>query len=622
MNTSNFSFTPMKKIILLLLAVSIGGFFHSCVKEQDIDQTDIVLPFAKELVQTNIFGLVVDENDQPMVNSEVLLKTEKGFETTTTDDNGNFLYRDVRVERDGAFVKVRQTGKFEGFRKMNVTPNSYNYTKIKLLDKTIVGEISSNSGGTVSHSSSAKLKLPANAVRYEGGGEYTGTVSVAMNWIDPTANDLQERMVGDLSGVDSEGKEVYLGTYGMLNVELLAENGEELQLKNGTPATLSFPVPSEIRSQAPETIPLWSYNEDQGVWLEEGSASLQNGFYVGDVAHFSSWNCDYKGERITVTGKVVSRNNVGEDVATPFLQIFVTIEDVFTKGGYLDNSGEFEFYNFAANEVFTLTIKDRCDNIIFEEQYGPYANDTDLGTIIVQATADNFITISGSGIDCEDNAITDGYINFELDKLTFFYPLESDATFEFVVNVCDETSGEISVLDIPNEKISPVQTVDLTDPTVELGALKACDELPSFIDVKVSGENFGVYYPASATVSTNLGNTFLNISSELIEEDSLLTSIRHITLGVNNISGVGIYTGNNNGVANDDPVSGYWGNQTQEEDWYNLIGDVSTIEITEYGTNPGDVIRGTFVGEATTWDSNTGDNLQVPVSGIFKAIMQ
>ncbi|MGB0932596.1 MAG: hypothetical protein ACPGVB_17560, partial [Chitinophagales bacterium] len=266
--------------------------FHSCVKDEDLIGIEkIVLPNAKELIQTNIFGLVVDENDLPIRDSEVLLKTDKGFEATTTDEDGNFKYFDVRVVREGAYLKVRQSGKFEGFRKMNVTPNSYNYTKIKLLDKTIIGTVSSTTGGTLSHSSNATIQLSANSVRYENGGEYTGNVNVAMAWIDPTASDLPERMVGDLSGVDIEGEEVYLGTYGMLNVELLADNGDELQLKDGSPATLSFPVPDKIRSQAPATIPLWAYNEDLGTWLEEGSATLQGGFYVGDVAHFSSWNC-------------------------------------------------------------------------------------------------------------------------------------------------------------------------------------------------------------------------------------------------------------------------------------------------------------------------------------------
>ncbi|MEZ4888727.1 MAG: hypothetical protein R3E32_28635 [Chitinophagales bacterium] len=605
MNTINF-FSNSKKTFTLLFLLAVTTFFHSCVKEEDyITKDTIVLPSAKEMITTSIFGLVVDENDAPVINSEVLLKTDNGFEATTTDENGNFKYFDVRVVREGAFLKVREAGKFEGFRKMNVTPNSYNYTKIKLLDKTIVGTVSSTTGGTVSHSSNAQLKLSANSVRYQNGGEYTGNVNVAMSWIDPTASDLPERMVGDLSGVDNVGEEVYLGTYGMLNVELLADNGDELQLKDGSPATLSFPVPASIRSQAPSTIPLWSYNEDLGTWLEEGSATLQGGFYVGDVAHFSSWNCDYKGERISLTGKVVSRNSMGQDVETPFLQIYVTVEGILTRGGYLDNSGEFEFYNFPANEVFTLTIKDRCDNIIFEQEFGPFASDTDLGTIIVQATSDNFITITGTALDCDDNAIADGYVQFELDNFNMIYPLESDGTFEIVVNVCDETTGDINVIDIANEKASMPMALDLTNNPINAGILKACEELPSFLDIDLDGADFILFFDVRANITSQGGNDFLAISSE--QSDTTSQKYYFANINVGNVTGVGTYTN----------VSGYFGIETQDE-FYQF--ESGTMEITEFGLNTGDIIRGTFEAEVT--GIQNGVTVLVPATGTFKAIRQ
>ncbi|MGB0931711.1 MAG: hypothetical protein ACPGVB_13090 [Chitinophagales bacterium] len=609
MNTIHFS-SYSKKILTLLLLVGITTFFNSCVKEEDFGKEVINLPAAKKLVTTNIFGLVIDENNNPIADSEVLLKTDAGFEATTTDENGNFLYRNVRVASDGAFIKVREMGKFEGFRKMNVTPDSYNYTKIKLLDKTIIGTVSSSTGGTATHPSSAKLELFSNSVRYESGGEYTGNVNVAMSWIDPTANDLPARMVGDLSGVDNQGNEVLLGTYGMLNVELLADNGDELQLKDGSPATLSFPVPAEIRDNAPATIPLWSYNEDLGVWFEEGSATLQGGFYVGDVAHFSSWNCDYKGERISVTGKVISRNTTGEDVVMPFLQIYVEVEDILRRGGYLDSSGEFEFYNFPANEVFTITILDRCDNVIFEQEYGPYANDTDLGTIVVSGADNDFVTVTGSATDCNDMMITEGYIDFVLDDLHFIYPLEIDGTFEFAVNVCDDVSGEISVIDLVNVKASPVQTLDLTSEVVDAGILKACDELPMFLSIEVDDMLYRLFVNVNVHFGDPNGQTGgdnMSISGE--ESDPDLNNYYFTNIQTENVTSTGTY---NN-------VTGYFGAEGSGK-FYDLVPGSTTMEVTQFGPNSGDLIRGTFTGQATY--ENQGVTTQVPVKGVFKMIRQ
>ncbi|MEZ4888265.1 MAG: hypothetical protein R3E32_26280 [Chitinophagales bacterium] len=596
-----------KRVFALLFMLSLVTFFHACVKDEDIAIETTLLPDAKELIRTNIFGLVVDENDLPVVNSEVFLQTDQGFEVTTTDENGNFLYLDVQVVREGAFLKVREAGKFEGFRKMNVTPNSYNYTKIKLLDKTIVGTVASTTGGSVSHSSSASLQLPANSVRYENGGEYTGEVHVAMSWIDPTASDLPARMVGDLSGIDIQGTEVYLGTYGMLNVELLADNGNELQLKDGSHATLSFPVPTEIRSQAPSTIPLWSYDEDKGIWIEEGRATLQGGFYVGDVAHFSSWNCDYKGERIKLSGKVISRNNAGSEIVVPFLQVYVTVEGILTRGGFLSSDGEFEFYNFPANEVFTITILDRCDNVIFEQQYGPYSNDTDLATIVVQANDNDFVLVTGSGIDCNDNAITEGYVDFELDDLHFVYPLEADGTFEFSVNVCDDTSGDINVIDIPNFKASPVQTIDLTSSPVNSGILQACDELPMFFEIKVKGAAFHLFLNVDVFFGNQngqVGGDMMSISGNEFDEN--VSSYYYANISADMVTGVGTYS----------IVNGYFGEESTES--YELVPSMTTMEVTQFGENVGDIIRGTFTGQAIKQITPSGP--QVAVSGTFKAV--
>lgn len=217
----NFS----KTLLSLLIFISIAVVFNACVKDQEGFPTQSFVPFnPEELITTTIFGVVVDENDIPVYNGEVSLKVGDSFVTSYTNQKGDFGFRDVEVPREGAFLKVRSEGKFEAFRKMNVSDNSYSQTKIKLLDKTIVGSISAMSGGTVNHSSSAKLELPANGVRHENGDAYTGNVEVAMSWIDPTAEDLTLRMIGDLSGRDKDGKVVSLGTFWMLNVELFGEN--------------------------------------------------------------------------------------------------------------------------------------------------------------------------------------------------------------------------------------------------------------------------------------------------------------------------------------------------------------------------------------------------------------
>lgn len=573
--------SPSKALLLLLIFTLSAMTFNSCVKEQDFTKETYFSPESREIIVTNLFGLVVDENDLPIVDSEVRLKTVGDFEVIRTDENGNFTFLHVRVPREGAFLTVRQAGKFEAFRKMNVTPNSYNYTKIKLLDKTIIGSLPSMNGGAVNHSSSAKLELPANGVRYENGENYEGNVAIAMSWIDPTAKDLASRMVGDLSGLDENGQKMALGTFGMLNVELLGDNGEALQLKEGKPAKLTFPIPAEILGQAPSTIPLWYYDEALETWIEDGEATLQGSYYVGKVAHFSSWNVDTKENPIAVIGEVFARIDDIE-VEVPYLQVYVSIEGVRRAGGFLDDSGAFEFYNFPANTAFTLSILGQCEEVLLEEELGPYASDTDLGRIVVQAHNSGTFLVKGLGVDCEGDAVQNGYVKVKVNNTLLMYPLKEEGIFEFTVHSCYQTSSAVSLMDVGGNKVSNAKVFDLDKPVIEVGKLTACEETPGFIIADINdGENYFLFLNAVAFFE----NENLNIYSGT---QANLDAIPHFTrIVIPNVTGIGTY--------DIDIVGGV--SDTEENPNLQCFPITTTIHITQFGNEPGDIIKGTFYGQ-------------------------
>lgn len=254
-------YSPFKAILSILLFIGGVSIFQSCLKEQNLLETpsipiDDKTPFAplipNELISTSVFGQVMNEYDEPVSSIDISLRTIHGFIYTTTDRFGNFSFPKVMVAKNGALLKVWRGSSFHDFRNLSLTKNAYNFTKVKLLNIKLLGEISSNEGGTLEDASNgAKLELSPNSVRDEESGEdYNGNVRVQMTWVDPTAEDLSARMVGDLSGIDQNGQLMALGTYGMLSVQMRGENWELLQIKEGMTAQLSFPIPSEMLSQA------------------------------------------------------------------------------------------------------------------------------------------------------------------------------------------------------------------------------------------------------------------------------------------------------------------------------------------------------------------------------------
>ena len=104
---------------------------------------------------------------------------------------------------------------------------------------------------------------------------------------------------GGLKGIDASGALVSLQSYGMAEVVLLRA-GEELQFE-GT-ATLRLPLGSddELWLADTQTEPLvegqstglWTFDEDQQLWLQEGSGTVVDGAFEAEVTHFTWWNAD------------------------------------------------------------------------------------------------------------------------------------------------------------------------------------------------------------------------------------------------------------------------------------------------------------------------------------------
>jgi len=163
---------------------------------------------------------------------------------------------------------------------------------IKLTKRTAAGTVSVTAAVDAMLSNGSKITLPANSIVVaSSGAAYTGTVTVYAAYIDPSRSDIDQTIPGSFMAVDKNGNHSTLAFYGMLAVELKGASGEKLQIKSGSAATLTTAIPASLQAFAPATIALWSVDETSGIWKEESTATKQGNVYVGDVKHFSFWNC-------------------------------------------------------------------------------------------------------------------------------------------------------------------------------------------------------------------------------------------------------------------------------------------------------------------------------------------
>ena len=514
----------------LSLFVFVGLFFGSC--KDDINRftpNEIDVANYGKVVSTNIGGVVFDEAGKPLENVEIAI----GAMTVSTDKNGVFLLKDVSVQERKAYVQAKKSGYFNGSRTLSVQKEKTHYVAIQMLEKTPSGSFQTSDGGIITIEG-AQIDFPANAIRLKDGGSYSGTVNVAAKHLNPIDDEVFNKMPGALRGERTKGNEALLTTYGMVVAELTGDNGEELQIADGSKAKLTMQLPSSISASAPSSIPLWHFDETKGMWIEEGEAILENGSYSGDVAHFSWWNCDfpYPYDRINVKAQIIDVDG------NPVPDVHVVIRVVGDRwGGHgLTNSDGYICGGAPKGLDLELVIlgpySSPCSrDILFNHHIGVLTEDTDLGaiTFIVDPNAGMAIPYHASGrvIDCDDNPVTNGYVTVKTStkRSHIVFLDDTDGTFGFQNYVCSPASSiTVTGFDLDNllqtdDSVFPIST------DIALGDLKACSQLDQYITYTLDGNKFTIpnpraYKEADATyISAEIDSTstFINFAVDAVD---------------------------------------------------------------------------------------------------------
>ena len=192
----------------------------------------------------------------------------------------------------------------------------------------------------------------------------------------------------------------------MMAVELSTENGEPLQIAPDKQATLRVPVPDALLNNAPTTIPLWYFDEEMGLWIEDGLGQLAGNFYEGKVAHFTFWNWDVPYDFINLNATIsIFETN------TPFANAYTKVTVInsgICASGYTDNQGVIDGA-VPVNQILLLQIFDDCLTEVYSVEIGPYSSNVDLGDIVVSPINNNIVQLNGQ-LSCNGDVVTEGYV--------------------------------------------------------------------------------------------------------------------------------------------------------------------------------------------------------------------
>ena len=459
----------MKFIKYSFLLVFLLGL-ASCHKDDESiveGETTTQSPQVNSTTTGDILGYVYDEQNNPVQGANVTMLKE----ATTTDQYGVFKFKNVELDQFGTYLQVTKAGFIVGSDMIDALPGEQHTSRVRLLKLDPTGTFAASSGGSIAVEGGGQVVFAPASIVSEDGSPYTGTVRVTAKRLATNDPYLSDMMPGGLLAIDDEGATVTLGSMGMVAVELRDAAGSELNIAPGETAEITFPIADGQQSAAPAEIKLWSFDESQGRWIEEGSAIRSGANYIANVSHFSFWNCDAPFPVVGVCGKILFED--GSPAAN--VQITMTSNMYGVGYGWTSPSGAYSG-KVPKGQVLTVTVYNSlCDGseAITTTEVGPFDNKTTLDDIVIPLPSE--FAFEGI-VQCSGSPVPNATVVYSYNGSNYILEAGDDGSFTVQINdnCGDVQQATVFAVDPATGTASSTIAVDPSDDEITLEVCIDC----------------------------------------------------------------------------------------------------------------------------------------------------
>ncbi len=192
---------------------------------------------------------------------------------------------------------------------------------ITLIPRGSVTGISGAGTFTEQGSDGAAVNFDSSDFVDANGNPVIGDIELSITPVDVSQPATLAAFPGEFTGIlESDGTETPIISFGTVEFHFTAD-GEPINLAPGATADVLIPIYSSTYQDGSDivlgdAIPLWSLNEDTGIWTQEGNGTVvvasdsPTGFALSaTVSHFSWWNCDVSMNAARVEVTVLGTDN-------------------------------------------------------------------------------------------------------------------------------------------------------------------------------------------------------------------------------------------------------------------------------------------------------------------------
>ncbi len=445
----------MNRFIYILL---LSLLFTNCRKDK-VDYTVEEHPEpTQEYVNSTIKGKVVGTDGFPINNVNVTA----GENTTKTDFNGNFIFKDIKTNINGVSVVAEKPGYYKACKMIYPHLNTTAYVNIKMSEfaKPYITNTSENQIIISDKKDIIKIFDPKFK---KNNTDYSGDLMVYWGRQDYKTSDI-----GDPVGYDKYFELKGLKTIGTMRIAVTDIYNSVFDLDTNFVSEIWLKIES-LENIPVSSIYVWNFDNLRGKWIEKGVARLETvedkKYLIADINQPGTWCFATKFEIEKADFKVNSKNNI-----LPFTKAELVCNDLeYVISNRTDEEGFLTcFLPKAKSNVMNIVINNR------KYSKGDINNVEDITIPIDVKTID----IEGEFLDCYHESIKNGYLTLLTDKDSVFYLIGGESKLnKKVIFTDDNTSISWFATDLDNKVNTEVHTTKVSESGKgNLGEVLICQE--------------------------------------------------------------------------------------------------------------------------------------------------
>jgi len=270
------------------------------------------------------------------------------LENVTTNEKGEYAISASLTDRISITATLANYA--QNSRNVLVSEGDTSFLDITLtkIDKRVVFDVSTG----------ANIFIKGANIIFDGGyivnlddSPYTGDVTAKVS-VNQASSLVGESIIpGEYIGLQANGSETGLISYGFIDVTLEDSNEEPLRLADGLTATLTYPMDTNI-IDTPATLPLWYYDTQKGIWIEDGFATfdVNTNSYTAEVSHFTTWNLASTFESASFSGCI--EDSAGNTITDAYVN--VSLPGYTGRFKNTDITGDFTISGVPAGQLISV----------------------------------------------------------------------------------------------------------------------------------------------------------------------------------------------------------------------------------------------------------------------------